>query len=245
MLIQLILQWHKGGITDSPLTIINKYMSFQYNGFMWFFIPLICLYLTMPFLSLFVLNAKRNILKWYLLISVVLNAVGCLGTSQGSHFFDIYLFGTRFLLFAVAGYYLGNYDLSYSTRRRLYASGWICALMIFIGTIWLQLNIPERYNFFLKYTNLPCTMSALSVFVYCKYTDWTKVFCKLHIRENHLAILSSASLGIYLFQAIGFFIVLKFKMIADNLVLQFFIMYLLCLMFVITIKRLPIISKIV
>ena len=245
MLIQLLSQWHKGGITDSPLTIINKYMSFQYNGFMWFFIPLICLYLTMPFLSIFVLNARRNILKWFILMSIVLNVVGCLGTSQGGRFFDIYLFGTRYLPLAVAGYYFGIYDLSYTTRKKLYMAGWIGAVIIFAGTGWLQLNMPERYNFFLKYINIPCTLTALAVFVYCKYTDWTKVLHSIHINESTLGKLSSLSLGIYLFQYLGFCILGKTNVFKDNMIMTFIVMYVLCVVAILIIKHIPIIRKIV
>lgn len=245
MVLNIVLQLHKGNIIDSPITIISKFLSFQYGGYMWFFIPLICLYLSMPFLSLFVLNARKSILKFFIIMYVVMNAIGCLGISHGLHFYDIYIFGSRFLLFAVAGYYLGNYDLSIATRRRLYALGLISVMVILLGTFWLQLNIPHRYNFFLKYTNIPCTISSFAVFVFCKYTDWVKILNSIKVRESWLTKLSTFSLGIYLFQALGFSIIGKVECINNHIVLKFILMYVLCTTVIMIIKRIPLINKIV
>lgn len=243
--LHLFLQWRKGIFEESMLDIVDKFLSFKYNGFMWFFIPLICLYLSMPFLSMFVLNARRNILKLFIVMSVVLNAINCLGESHSDHFYDVYLFGSRYLLFAVAGYYLGNYDLSLSTRRKLYASGWLSVLVILLGTAWLQFNVPEKYIFFLEYTNIPCTISAFAVFVYCKYINWTNVLHYIKVRESSLHKLSSLSLGIYLFQYIGFLLIGKCKFIDDCPIVKFVLMYILCVTSIIIMKRIPTINKIV
>ena len=54
-------------VKDEPINIIPllmKVLTFKANGFMWFFMPLIVIYLSMPFLSLFVVNAKKIILDW-------------------------------------------------------------------------------------------------------------------------------------------------------------------------------------
>lgn len=245
MSIRIFSQWYKDDNIDAPFVIIGKYLSFQYNGHMWFFIPLICLYLSMPFLSFFVLNARRNILKLFIVAYLIMNAVGCLSLSKGAHFYDIYIFGTRFLLFAVAGYYFGNYDISVRARRKLYALGYIGVLVIFVGTALLQLYMPNRYDLFLKYTNIPCTIIAFAVFVYGKYTNWSKVLSRIKISESMLVKLSSLSLGIYLFQAIGFRLIGKFEFIDDCLILKFILMYILSVCVVTIMKHIPLINKIV
>ena len=98
-LINLAVQYKNYGAVDSPIVVIEKFLSFEYNGFMWFFVPLICIYLSMPFLAVFVLNAKRETLRQFLIISL---ALGCLAPLHSDFFFrmkiqDIYIFGTRFL----------------------------------------------------------------------------------------------------------------------------------------------------
>lgn len=245
MIMQILSQINKGIIVDLPLCMIDKYLSFKYNGFMWFFIPLICLYLSMPFLSVFVLNSKRGILKLFIVMSMIMNTIGCLSVPNGAHFYDIYIFGTRYLLFAVAGYYLGNYKISVLTRRKIYVLGWISVLIILFGTLCLQYNIPDRYDFFLQYTNMPCTITAFAVFIFCKNTNWEKLFCKYKLNVIWLINVSSLSLGIYLFQSLGFRLIGKIELLNNCLLLRFVSMYILCITIVIIMKRIPILKKFV
>ena len=59
-----------------------------------------------------------------------------------------------------------------------------------------------------------------------------------------LSKLSSLSLGIYLFQAIGFRLIGKIESIENYLILKFFLMYILCVSVILIMKRIPIINKI-
>lgn len=93
---------------EDPLIILSKFISFEYNPNMWFFVPLICVYVSIPFVTIFVLNARRETLKLYLIISLVLSVLAPLEAdfSVRTSLQDIFLFGTRFLVYAIAGYYL-------------------------------------------------------------------------------------------------------------------------------------------
>ena len=53
-------------------TLVRKFVLFEYNGFMWFFVPLILIYLSTSFLAVFVLNAGRYMLKTFLIIGFIL-----------------------------------------------------------------------------------------------------------------------------------------------------------------------------
>lgn len=152
MAMDLAIKWHKGLDMESPISIVEKFLSFQYNSFMWFFVPLIVIYLSLPFLSVFVLNAPRELLKIFIVIGVILNCIAPLHSDFSSRmeFTDIYLFGTRFLLFVVAGYYFGTYSISVSTRKRLYILSLIFLPLMIIGTIFLQFNIPSHYKYFIR-----------------------------------------------------------------------------------------------
>lgn len=193
----------------------------------------------------FVLNARRSILKLFIVVYLIMNAVGCLSLSKGAHFYDIYIFGTRFLLFAVAGYYFGSYDISLNTRRKLYTLGYISVFVILVCTSLFQLYMPNRYDLFLKYTNIPCTIIAFAVFVFGKYTNWSKVLSSIKVNVSMLSKLSSLSLGIYLFQAIGLRLIGKFDFIDNCLILKFILMYILCVSVIVITKRIPVINKIV
>ncbi len=247
LLMDVVGRWRYGMAFDSPSVVFEKFFSFQYNGFMWFFVPLICLYLTIPFLAIFVLNARRETLRLYLLISLLLYGLASLHAVPRTRplVTDIYLFGTQYLPFAVAGYYLGNFDLSYITRKRLYTAAWICIPIMIVGLTSLSLFLPERYGFFNGYTNIPCTIVSYALFVYFKYTDWGKLISKLKVTPQSLAVMSSLSLGIYLVQHLGFKIVAHINILKDNMILTFIVMYISCSVAVWLIKKVPFVNRLI
>ncbi len=247
-LINLAVQYKNYGTVDSPIVVIEKFLSFEYNGFMWFFVPLICIYLSMPFLAVFVLNAKRETLRLFLIISMVL---GCLAPLHSDFtvrmkILDVYIFGTRFIPFTVAGYYLGNYDISRETRRKLYAAAWISIFVMIFGTACLSFLCPEHYMYFITYTNIPCMIVSFAVFVLFRYTDWEQLLTKTSITPARLASMSSLSLGVYLIQQLGFIALGHFSSIRhNNMILTFIIMYIGCVFAVWVMKKIPKIQKLV
>lgn len=246
-ILALILQMRHASKMDSPMCIVEKFLSFEYNGFMWFFVPLIVIYLSMPFLALFVLNAQRNILKAYIVISVALNCIAPLQGDFSSRmaFPDIYLFGTRFLPYVVAGYYIGTFDISVKAKKTLYVSALACVPLMIFGTAFLQFNMPSHYKYFIQYTNFPCTIISLAVFLYFKETDWKKIFEKRNVNTCVVTEISSLSLGIYLVQMLGFMVVSHILYISTNPILKFIVMYIGCAFAVWSMKRITILRKIV
>jgi hypothetical protein len=215
---------------------------------MWFFVPLTVIYLSIPFISLFVVNANRRVLKQFILLAVAFNFVGAVYSaivpSNGGSgtLLNIYIFGSRFLIFLVAGYYIGNFEISKSARNKLYVLALFSLAVIAIGTAFLQLNIPSKYNILIGYTNLPCTLLAFAVFCWFKYIDWNQVCGKLHINSNSLAKFSGLSLGIYLIQRFWFIFIGQFCFIPQQGFTCFVIMYVLCIASVWLIKKLPILK---
>lgn len=246
-ILALILQIKHASIMDSPMCIVEKFLSFEYNGFMWFFVPLIVIYLSMPFLALFVLNAPRNILKAYIIISVVLNCIAPLQGDFSSRmvFSDIYLFGTRFVPYVVAGYYIGTFDINVKAKKILYVSALVCIPMMILGTAFLQFNMPSHYKYFIQYINFPCTIISFAVFLYFKETDWKNIFEKRNVNTSVITKISSLSLGIYLVQMLGFMVVNHIPYVGINPIFKFIVMYIGCAFAVWSMKRIPILRKIV
>lgn len=247
MLIYLARKAVNNESLDSIWVLIKKFCLFEYNGFMWFFVPLILIYLSLPFFAYFVLNAPQKLLRLYLIIGLMLGWIPAIDPmfNTRSSFADIYLMGSRFLYFIVAGVYLGKYELSYLFRKRLYIATIASMLLIFIGIYILTLFSPSHYKFFLCYTNIPCTISAFGVFVFFRHVDWNKVFSKFHITTMSLAKFSSLSLGIYLIQAAWFMTLSHFDICNENIILRFIVMYILCICSVYVMQRIPIIKKMV
>lgn len=239
--------YQDGEKLESIPVLIEKFVLFEYNGFMWFFVPLIMIYLSFPFFSEFILNSSRNLLRLFLIIGLFLGCIPPLDTDFTTRegLTNIYLMGSRFLYFIVAGYYVGHFELSVKIRRMIYACSIICMLIIFGGTMLLTLYMPEHYRYFITYTNIPCTVSAIGVFTFFRYNNWNNLLNKLKLNKNNLAYFSSFSLGIYLIQG-AWFTVLGFFHICDkHILLKFFVMYVLCTGSVWVMKHVPVVRRMV
>jgi len=247
----MLLHVARNIIKDLPIESLPKmaynFVFFNYNGFMWFFVPLILIYLSMPFVAQFILNSERRLLRTFLLLSMLLSPFPPLdpGFTDRHALGDVYLMGSKFIFFVVAGYYFGNYDIRRQTRRMIYALAVASVAVMFIGTMLLTLNAPTHYKYFLSYTNIPCTLTAIAVFLLFKYTDWAWAMKRLRLAPEQLASYSGLSLGIYLVQ-MAWFTVLGHLHICDNhIILKFIVMYTLCAASVMAMRRMPIVKRLV
>lgn len=206
MLLNFTRAYIKGDEMEPIGILIQKFCLFEYNGFMWFFVPLLLIYISMPFFAVFVINSNRNLLRLFLIIGGIMGLFPSIQTdfTVKNDFTDIYLMGSRFLYFIVAGYYFGHYELSLKTRNRLYIATLLSMTLISVGTYILTLYWPNHYRYFVSYINLPCTISAIGIFVFFREYNWNKLLKKCRVRPERLASLSGLSLGIYLIQMIWF-----------------------------------------
>ena len=243
-----ILTLHmKGDPLETASMSVQKFVLFEYNGFMWFFVPLILIYLSMPFVAVLVINSDRKLLRQFLIIGLLLSWIPPLSEdfTVRSTLADIYLLGPRFLYFTILGYYVGHYEIDKATRSKIYAAGLLSMVSIYIGTALLSLYAPEHYGYFLSYTNLPCTLSAVAVFLFVKYHDWQQILFRLCIKQESLVRYSSLSFGVYLIQALGFKILNYFDILEQAILVRFIIMYILCIIIVWLMKKTPIVKRLV
>lgn len=238
---------YQRGIIEPPIRILDNFVSFRYNSYMWFFVPLICAYLSLPFLAAFVLNSGRRTLELFIILSLVLCWIAPIDAdfSARMSFLDVYPFGTRFLVFFVAGYYFGNFDFDIAARRKIYLLALCAVAVMIVGTMWLQFFAPNHYKYFIQYTNLPCTLVSFAVFVMFKYADWDWFLRRFKISPEIFASLSSLSLGIYLIQAFFFMLFAHLRLFDGNLFFTFFVMYIACACSVFVLKRIKYLSRIV
>lgn len=229
-----------------PLSmLVKKFFLFDFHSFMWFFVPLIMIYLSLPFFAVFVLNSSRVLLRLYLVIGLMLSSIPPLDPnfSITEGFTDIYLMGSRYLYFVVAGYYIGHYDISQKVRNFIYLFSVLNAVIIFIGTMILSLYAPMHKMYFLTYTNIPCAVTAIGVFTFFKYYDWNKLLTMLHLSNSLIAKYSTFSLGIYLVQGFWFTLIGHFNICDNHIILKFVLMYFVCVLSVFIIKHIPVLKK--
>lgn len=224
--------------------LLTDVLTFKVNGDMWFFFPLVVIYISMPFLSLFAVSAGKKVLDWYMLFGLVLPDISraLYPESLASSYF---VFGTPYTYFVVAGYYIGTYGMTGRVRKALYAASACSAVFMFVSTCWLTLHCPEHYGTFLSYVSLPCTLTALGVFAFFRHVDWDAVLRRFRLTAHGAALFSSYSLGIYLVQRCWFTFLSYFHLCDGLPLVRFCVMYALCLASVHVMKRVPVVKRMV
>jgi surface polysaccharide O-acyltransferase-like enzyme len=224
-----------------------QFFELRYDGFMWFFIPLVAIYLYIPFLTIFLVGTNRAVIKRFILIALVINFIASvyhlsIGKSELNDrtLLDSLSVGIRFLIFPVAGYYFGNFEVSPTGRKKLYIVGLISVILLVAIVTFSGFKVFRGADVNLL---LPSTLIAFAVFCRFKYTDWQKVCGRLHIGSNALARFSSLSLGIYLIQKFWFYFIDHFRSLTSDALVRFVIMYFLCVSSVWVIKKIPILNR--
>ena len=211
---------------------------------MWFFAPLIMIYISLPFLSVFVVKAPKRLLDLFMILGLVLPTLSSILAPEHSE--NAYaIFGSGCLYFPIAGYYIHTFGLERQLRRKLYWAALLSTLLIYGGTFWLSLHCPDHYRYFLSYNILPCAVTALAVFTLFKYIHWESVLNRMRIPQALLAHLASLSLGIYLVQQFWFMTLIHFHLCDDSPLVRFPLMYLLCISSILALKHVPIIKSMV
>lgn len=240
----------------SKRNIINDILSCKIEGVYWFFPMIISVYLMMPILSLIVEEKFRNVL-WYLVwTSLIFNAtiplfLSLVGINWNS---SLGIPMSGYVIFAIIGYLLSTQTLKKNTRIIVYMLGVLSCIVRYLGIYILSTHDGQKNYTFFNYTHIYSYGLAIAVFVFFQYFPWHKFMGKF---ETWLSVdleiiikkLSGYSFGIYLIH--------KLVMQAELSILHFaesdliwrtgacFLTYVVCLLVVILMKRIPLLKKIV
>lgn len=137
----------------------------------WFFIPLFGIYLCIPIFSAIEKELRKRIFIYIAVIAFVLDyilPIFCKIISLDYHNKLSMAVGTEYLLYVVVGYLLHIYDLGDKAKRIIFYFA-IMGLMIHIsGTYTLSIEEGEIVRTFKGYTNLPCFLYSIGVYIYIK-----------------------------------------------------------------------------
>lgn len=244
LLWSLILLFHSWLLGDFKYNSIQEVLTailntrVKHGDIYWFFIPLIALYCFIPVLSL--IKDNQNIL-WYIAIFIFIthSCLPILCNLVGIRYnFSVSFPVTGYVLFLILGYIFSRLDLTRNQRILIYTLGISCALLRYFGTVHYSLLLGKVDKFLFGYMHFHSVLLALAVFVFVKYSFQpnAKYF-------DLLKKLSSYSLGIYLIHKLIMSYELKlFGISADNVYWRFLGMvmtYIVCLIIVASIKKLP------
>ena len=156
-------------------------ITFQYifngleNGsimrFYWFFTPLICVYLSIPLFASVEKTKRKKVFSYLALLGFILNVfipfiskLFNLGLSSSIFIIVSY----NYLLYALIGYLLDKHDLQKRDRIIIYILGMLGLLMQCFGTYFASIKAGELIDTFNEYTNVPCLLYGVSIFVFVK-----------------------------------------------------------------------------
>lgn len=137
----------------------------------WFFIPLFCLYLSIP---LFAAVQDRLRRKVFLYLAVACFVLNCLIPFMNAVFsinvgyqFSVTV-GSGYLLYLILGYLLHKYEIGRWPRYVLYGTGLVGLMLHIVGTYKLSVAAGSIVSVYKGYNNVPCVMYSVAVFLLLK-----------------------------------------------------------------------------
>ena len=191
-----------------PKTFIENIANGGMIVYFWYFIPLFIVYLSIPFVTSIVHNSSKKLIEAFLIISFVTLSI-IPTTCQLCEIAikrDYFPMGSSFIAISLCGYYLLYIHSKYQdiTKTKL-----ICFLVGVICVNWISL-ISYAFMFgnlllpLMSYFNPFCVLTAIAVFLFFSIIDWRYIINIVGIKEDSIALISSCTLGIYIFHPIVF-----------------------------------------
>lgn len=240
---------------SSLSTFVYSLIAGHYH--LWFLYMLLGLYILTPFLKTMLSDQKR--IKLFLIISflfgIALPGLANILNILPYHFTNVVGSGLDRILnivgfgnligysfYYVLGYYLHFNNLKPKTRKILYSAGAICIFFTFFAT-WGASIITHTPNVkFLIDLAINNAVISAAIFVFAKHHTFKTCISKVLIR------ISKYSLGIYVTHAIileNILIYLPSMPIALDIVVKAISCFVICLVLVFCLQKIPFLKKIV
>lgn len=203
---------------DLSKEAIGKELSFYkiFNGVFhtdyikpyWFFIPLFCIYLSMPLFANIVKEKKLKIFNYLVCVSFIINILLPFVIDFCNALFDWDLKWnfeisvlSGYLFYVIVGYLLHQYKLNKNINLLIILASAVGFMILLFGTIYLSNKHGSLKRFFQGYNNLPCVLYSIGVFVLGKNIFECKKLKKYH---KYIIWLQKYTFGIYLIHMVIF-----------------------------------------
>jgi len=230
--------------------IINMILNNREESIYYFIFMISGIYLTLPVLSKFANKNDKKIL-WYIVILLFITK-SCLPILF--EFIDINynnylsLLFDGHLIFVILGYLLSELKLSKKTKIIIYVLGILSCFFRYIVTFILSTKAGILNSIMFDYVQFHSVFLAVAVFVFIKEIKWDIIF-KSNKTTKIISKLSGCSFGIYLIHMI----VMYYVRIIFNIdiysiywrTLGSVLTYFISLIIVYTLKKIPILNKVV
>jgi len=231
--------------------VYDMFMFNQMNGVFWFFPMIIAIYLAMPVLSLLTEPKYRKWL-WYLVgvgfitHSLLPPLLAMLGLDFNAAY-KLPLLGSGFIIFPILGYLL-------STIQKIPRKWFIviivtavgCLVLRYLFTYFASYAISSVDRTLFSYVQFTSVIPAVAIFIIAKRINFSK-FVSDKVTKV-IALISSASFGVYLLHIFVMAQEQRLTSLENNslwwLLVMPFATYAICVVIVLTIKKIPFIRGI-
>ena len=163
--------------------------------------------------------------------------------------FNFCLGPTGYIMFLILGYLLSTTDLSKKNKIIIYFLGILSMVTRYCYTYFTSEKQGYLNRDLFDYCSAVSVFLAIAAFVFIKNVNWEKIINKLHIKPQFLAKLSACSFGVYLIHKL---IKNQLTNILDLDIYSIWyrtvgalLLYIICVIIVYIIKKIPIIKNIV
>ncbi len=149
----------------TPGRVVEMIFNAQAVETFWFFIPLFSVYLCLPVLSAVTVR-RREVFTYLVVVCLSLNVLCPFACSLlGLRYNGALAVMDGYLVYAVLGYLLSQYELGRRWRILIYVLGAAGLLLHMAGTYFLSMRSGAISHVFKGYLNLPCFFYAAAVFL--------------------------------------------------------------------------------
>ena len=234
------------------LHVADNIFNTRYFSVYWFFIPLFSIYLSLPIISK--LSTDLKLLFYFIILGVVFVFTlplicNLLKLSVNFAIIPPPVYG-GYIIYVILGFYLDQTTLSLKVRRIIYLFGILGWFIHFEGTTLLSNGTLGINGTFKGYTNLPCFLHSLAIFVFFRHLNFQKIFKQYYNPATRFVYrLASCTFGIYL---LHFFLILwlpqTFNIDCSKLSWRIgggLLIFIICAFISNYAKKLPIINKLI
>ncbi len=244
--------------SEMPFNSVRSFISMFFNSSFqtryWFFWPLFAVYLVIPVLSLLLSVRNHRKYLWYLVgitffLRWILQPVLSLLGIAYNNYFVIPMCG-GYLMYVLFGYLVSTQQIKKSARITLYVGAILSGLFTVFYTITSSNSAGSLQEYMLSYDCFPSALTGAAIFVFVRqiFTNSQKLS---NLREDSKPVrlirkVSSACMGVWLTHSLGMVLVEHF--VGNGFVFRYFcppIIFLLCAVTVLIIKRIPLLKHIV
>lgn len=230
-------------------SFIQNFLVGHFNPNMWFFIPLFGLYLSMPYLRILYHGMSDRERSLFFLFSFLACAVypyfAVICTLKMLSSYEWFPLGCHYIFIALMGYWLGHNDICLKYRRWIYVAATLLAVGVYGLHLYKTIRMGQWFYQGMVYDFMPSVVIPIAVFIWFKYTSWSKFLSFIHVSPSVIARISGCSFGVYLLHGAVLCVSERYALAFSNQYYGFILTYIFCLITILVLKNMPYINKIV